>query len=165
MIRMHGRRAYAGLMSMDRLDEQILARLMEDGRASFADIGAWIGLSAPAVKRRVDRLRQAGVITGFTAKVDPNELGWTTEAYVELYCQGNTSPKIIRDGMAAFPEVVSACTMTGDADALVHIRAADIQHFEEVLERINSEPYVVRTKSGLVLSRLLDRPGIVTHNE
>jgi DNA-binding Lrp family transcriptional regulator len=150
---------------MDRLDEQILARLMEDGRASFADIGARIGLSAPAVKRRVDRLRQDGVITGFTAKVDPHELGWTTEAYVELYCKGNTSPKIIRDGMAVFPEVVSACTMTGDADALVHIRAADIQHFEEVLERINSEPYVVRTKSGLVLSRLLDRPGIVAHNE
>nr|WP_202897645.1 Lrp/AsnC family transcriptional regulator [Actinopolymorpha pittospori] len=145
---------------MDPLDEQIVARLLDDGRASFADIGAQVGLSAPAVKRRVDRLRQAGAITGFTAKVDPRALGWTTEAYVELYCQGKTSPATIRDGIARFPEVVSACTLTGEADALVHVLAADIGHFERVLERMNAEPYVVRTKSSLVLSRLLERPGL-----
>ncbi|GAA5004365.1 AsnC family transcriptional regulator [Actinopolymorpha pittospori] len=147
-------------MRLDPLDEQIVARLLDDGRASFADIGAQVGLSAPAVKRRVDRLRQAGAITGFTAKVDPRALGWTTEAYVELYCQGKTSPATIRDGIARFPEVVSACTLTGEADALVHVLAADIGHFERVLERMNAEPYVVRTKSSLVLSRLLERPGL-----
>ncbi|WP_020573500.1 Lrp/AsnC family transcriptional regulator [Actinopolymorpha alba] len=147
-------------MRLDPLDERIVALLLEDGRASFADIGAKIGLSAPAVKRRVDRLRQVGAITGFTAKVDPRALGWTTEAYVELYCQGKTSPATIRDGVARFPEVVSACTLTGEADALVHVLAADIHHFEEVLERMNAEPYVARTKSVLVLSRLLERPGL-----
>jgi DNA-binding Lrp family transcriptional regulator len=142
---------------LDALDEQIVALLLDDGRASFADIGAKVGLSAPAVKRRVDRLRQQGVIRGFTAKVDPRELGWTTEAYVELYCQGRTSPSAIRDGIARFPEVVSAATVTGEADALVHIRTADIEHFEAVLERMNAEPYVVRTKSALVLTQLVDR--------
>lgn len=159
-------------MPLDRLDDQIVACLLDDGRASFAEIGDRVGLSAPAVKRRVDRLRKDGVITGFTAKVNPRALGWGTEAYVELYCEGKTSPKEISNGVSVFPEVVSACTVTGDADALVQIRAADIAHFEEVLERINAEPYIVRTKSILVLSHLLDRPGLAerrddesSHNE
>jgi DNA-binding Lrp family transcriptional regulator len=145
---------------LDPLDERIVRHLLDDGRASFAEIGARIGLSAPAVKRRVDRLRATGVVTGFTATVEPGALGWTTEAYVELYCRAKTSPATIRDGVARFPEVVSACTLTGEADALVHVLATDIAHFETVLERMNAEPYVVRTKSALVLSRLLERPGL-----
>lgn len=146
-------------MQLDPLDERILERLLEDARASYADIGAQVGLSAPAVKRRVDRLRGAGAITGFTAIVDPAALGWTTEAYVELYCQGKTSPKEIFDAVSRHPEVVTACTVAGDADALLHVFASDVRHFEQVLERISAEPIVARTKSVLVLSRLLQRPG------
>jgi len=56
-----------------------------------------------------------------------------------------------------YPEVVDACTITGEADALVHIRATDVRHFEEVMERIRAESFVVRTKSVIVLSRLVDR--------
>jgi DNA-binding Lrp family transcriptional regulator len=131
----------------------------EDGRASYADIGGRIGLSAPAVKRRVDRLRATGAITGFAAVVDPMALGWTTEAYVELFCRGNTSPSQISAGLSKYPEVVSACTVSGDADALLHVLASDVRHFEQVLERIGAEPFVVRTKSVVVLSRLLQRVG------
>jgi DNA-binding Lrp family transcriptional regulator len=58
-------------MGLDDIDQRIVARLRDDARASFAEIGSAVGLSAPAVKRRVDRLRAAGVITGFTAVVDP----------------------------------------------------------------------------------------------
>lgn len=144
-------------MRLDTLDERIVALLRDNARLSFADIGTEVGLSAPAVKRRVDRLQASGAIRGFTVLVDPATLGWTTEAYVELFCQGKTSPDAIRQGLERFPEVVGASTVTGDADALVHILAADIHHFEQVLERMNSEPYVVRTRSVLVLSRLLER--------
>lgn len=56
------------------------------------------------------------------------------------------------------PEVVSACTVTGEADALLLIRASDIRHFEQVVERIGAEPFVVRTRSSIVLSRLVERP-------
>jgi DNA-binding Lrp family transcriptional regulator len=48
--------------------------------------------------------------------------------------------------------------VTGEADALVHIRAADMRHFEQVVERISAEPLVVRTRSVIVLSRLVHRP-------
>jgi len=109
------------------------------------------------VKRRVDRLRARGVITGFAALVDPSALGWATEAYVEVYCQGKTTPAMIAAAVSRHPEVVDACTVSGEADALVHVMAADMRHFEEVLERIGAEKFVVRTKSVLVLSRLLRR--------
>jgi DNA-binding Lrp family transcriptional regulator len=146
-----------GAVSLDEIDQRIVAALRDDARASFAEIGGSVGLSAPAVKRRVDRLRASGVITGFAAVVDPSALGWTTEAYVEVYCQGKTTPAMIAAAVSRHPEVVDACTVSGEADALVHVMAADMRHFEEVLERIGAEKFVVRTKSVLVLSRLLRR--------
>lgn len=145
---------------MDSIDARIVTALIRNARASYAVIGNEVGLSAPAVKRRVDRLRAAGAITGFSARVDPVAMGWTTEAYVELFCGGRTSPKEIAAGVRRYPEVVDACTVTGEADALVHIRAADVRHFEDVMERIRAEPFVIRTRSVIVLSRLVDRdPG------
>ena len=146
------------MVAFDELDKRIVAALVEDARATFAELGAEVGLSAPAVKRRVDRLRSAGAITGFSARLSPGELGWTTEAYVELFCRGRTSPSDIAAATRKHPEVVSACTVTGEADALVHIRAADMRHFEQVVERIGAEPFVVRTRSSIVLSKLVDRP-------
>jgi DNA-binding Lrp family transcriptional regulator len=144
-------------MELDALDQRIVHALAQDARRSYADIGAEVGLSAPAVKRRVDRLRAAGAITGFTVRVDPAALGWSTEAFVELYCGRRTSPDDIRAALARYPEVASASTVTGDADAVVQVFASDVRHFERVLERINGEPFVERTRSVLVLSPLLRR--------
>ena len=144
-------------MTLDALDRQIVAALLGDARATYAEVGAQVGLSAPAVKRRVDRLRASGAITGFSAQIDPAALGWTTEAYVELFCRGRTSPRDIAAAVAKHPEVVDACTVTGEADALLRIRAADVRHFEQVVERIGAEPFVVRTRSVIVLSRLVHR--------
>lgn len=139
------------------MDDVIVRALMADGRASYAMIGSAVNLSAPAVKRRVDRLRAAGVITGFTARVDPPALGWNTEAYVEIYTSRQTSLAQLGRRLQTYPEVVEAMTVTGEADALLHIYAADPRHFERVLSAISAEPFVARTKSILVLSALLRR--------
>jgi DNA-binding Lrp family transcriptional regulator len=148
-------------MSFDELDKRIVAALLADARATYAEVGALVGLSAPAVKRRVDRLRASGAITGFAAQVDPSALGWTTEAYVELFCRGRTSPADIAAAVGKYPEVIDACTITGEADALLHIMAADVRHFEQVVERIGAESFVVRTRSVIVLSRLVHRPDLL----
>src|SRR2546421_9124899 len=145
----------------DELDQRIVGALVENARATYAEIGKRVGLSAPAVKRRVDRLRTTGAITGFSATIDPAALGWTTEAYVELFCRGRTSPADIRAAVSRYPEVTGAATITGEADALLHIRAADVGHFERVVERISAEPFVVRTRSVIVLSRLVSRTGFL----
>ncbi len=143
---------------MDAVDQRIVALLVGDARASYADIGARVSLSAPAVKRRVDRLRASGVIKGFTAVIEPAALGWTTEAFVELYCTGRTTPAQITVATRRHPEVVAAYTVSGQADALVHLRAADIGHLEQALERLRAEPFVTSTRSMIVLSRLVETP-------
>jgi DNA-binding Lrp family transcriptional regulator len=145
-------------LRLDDLDRRIVACLLEDARLSFSQIGGQVGLSAPAVKRRVDRMRHDGVITGYAAVVEPAALGWTTEAFVELFCAGRTSPAEIYASIRRHPEVVAAYTVTGEANALVHLRAHDIQSLEEALERLRNEPNIVQTKTSIVLSRLLGRP-------
>ncbi|MEO3776815.1 Lrp/AsnC family transcriptional regulator [Micromonospora sp. B11E3] len=147
-------------MQIDAVDQRIIALLVADARASYADIGSRVSLSAPAVKRRVDRLRATGVIRGFTAVVDPAAVGWTTEAFVELFCAGRTTPAQIGVAARRHPEVVGAYTVSGEADALVHLRAADIAHLEQSLERLRAESFVTSTRSTIVLSRLVESPGV-----
>lgn len=143
---------------MDEIDRNVIGCLIEDARATFAEIGDAVGLSAPAVKRRVDRLVASGAVRGFTAVVDPAVLGWSTEAYVELYCKGTVAPPDLRRSLERIPEVVGACTVSGAADALLHMLAADIAHLERAIEQVRDLPAVDHTQSVIVLSRLIDRP-------
>lgn len=143
---------------MDDIDRQVVGCLLKDGRATYAQVGSVVGLSAPAVKRRVDRLLASGALRGFTAVVDPAALGWTTEAYLELYCKGTVAPQELRRTLATIPEVVGACTVSGAADALVHMLASDIGHLEEAIERVRADVHVDHTESVIVLSRVIDRP-------
>lgn len=142
-------------MRIDDLDRKILAELVSDGRASFAELAGRVPLSAPAIKRRVDRLRSEGLIRGFTARLSPQVWGPSVEAFVELYCRNHTAPADIRRMLAAHPEVVAAYTISGDADALLHLRAADIAGLEACIERIRAHPNAARTNSRIVLSQLI----------
>ena len=148
-------------MLRDDLDRQIVALLAGNARLPYPAIAGQVGLSATAVKRRIDRLVADGTITAFTVALDPAALGATTEAFVEVYCGDRTSPDVIRECVSRHPEVVEAYTVTGDADALLHLVAADTRHLEAALERIRQEPEIQRTRSSLVLTRLLARePGM-----
>jgi CheY-like chemotaxis protein len=89
-------------MRLDRVDERIISILGADARMSFAEIGGQVGLSPSAVKRRVDRLVESGAVRGFTVVVEPQAVGWTTEAFIELYCRARTSPGEIRSGLAGY---------------------------------------------------------------
>lgn len=150
-------RPHASLVRMDALDRQILALLAEDARRPFAQVGHVVGLSASAVKRRVDRLQDDGLLTGFTVVLDGAALAWPTMAFVEIFCDGKTSPEGIRTAVERHAEVVAAYTVTGDADALLLVRARDTAHLEVAVERVRTEPFVLRTRTTLVLSRLVER--------
>ena len=143
---------------MDAIDAQIIALMRENSRRSFQDIGAQVSLSAPAVKRRVDRLEAAGVINGYTAVVDPAAMGWGTHAFVALFCEGRMSAGEVRDAVEHHPEVVAAYTVAGEASAILHVRAEDTAHLEAALERIRDAPGVVRTQTQVVLSTLFEHP-------
>lgn len=141
-------------LRLDPLDRQIIASLERDARSSYATIGAVVGLSASAVKRRVDRLLHAGVVTAFRAVLDPAAMGWGVEAFIELFCVGRTTAAEIQQLVRRHPEVVAAYTVTGEANAMLQLRAADTGALEVALERLRGERAVIQTNSRVVLSRL-----------
>jgi DNA-binding Lrp family transcriptional regulator len=142
----------------DETDQQIVALLRENARRSFQDIGARVSLSAPAVKRRVDRLESDGVIRGYSATIEPTAFGWHSHAFVELFCEGRLSGAEVSAAVSKHPEVEGAYTIAGAPSAILHLRATDTQHLEEALERIRETPGVLRTETQVVLSTLFERP-------
>ena len=138
----------------DDSDRQIVAALVENARLSYRNIGALVGLSASAVKRRVDRLERDGVLVGYTAVVDPAAPGHSTEAFVELWCRGKTSPRELRAIFAGISQVLAAYTVSGDADLLLHVRTSDTAELEAVIEQLRANPDAERTKTVIVLSHL-----------
>lgn len=142
---------------MDAIDRRIIELLRTNSRMPYSDIGSVVGLSASAVTRRVDRLVDQGTIRQFTLDVDPGVDGVTVEAYVELHCRGTVAPQELKRILSTVPEVVGAGTVSGDADAIVHMRASDISALEEALEKVRLAPNVEFTKSSIVLSQLIDR--------
>jgi DNA-binding Lrp family transcriptional regulator len=142
---------------MDEIDHRIIALLRENARRSFQDIGGRVSLSAPAVKRRVDRLEREGIIRGYSANIDPAAIGWNTHAFVELFCEGRMSGDEVREAVGQYPEVEAAYTIAGAPSAILHLRAADTHHLEEALERVRDTPGVIRTQTQVVLSTLFER--------
>jgi DNA-binding Lrp family transcriptional regulator len=144
-------------LRLDDVDRKILACLVDDGRATYDDVGRRVALSAPAVKRRVDKLRANGVLRGFTALVDPAALGAATEALIELFYAPGIGLDQVRESLRPLPEVVEAWTVTGDADCIARVRARDPQDLERIIMELQREASVVRTRSQIVMSRLIER--------
>ncbi|OLM10708.1 Lrp/AsnC family transcriptional regulator [Pseudonocardia sp. Ae505_Ps2] len=143
---------------IDAIDRRLLDLLRVDGRASWADLGGRVGLSASAVRRRVDRLTARGVVQGFTVQVDPDaERTPGVAAYVELFCRGTVAPAELQRMLSAVPEVVTAGTVTGEADALVLLPSRDVQSLEDALERLRLAANVDHTRSAVVLTWLVTR--------
>lgn len=142
---------------MDELDRQIVALLVEDGRRSYGEIGRRVALSPPSVKRRVDRLRATGAIEGFTAVLDHAALGAAIEALVELFFAPGTPLPEVTERLAAHPEVVEAWSVSGDADAIARVRTQDTRDLERLIVELQRDGSVVRTRSQIVLSRLVVR--------
>ena len=143
---------------LDAIDRRILALLQENAKLTFAQIGADVGLSSTAVKRRVDRLQYDGVIAGYGARIDPRAFGAGIEALIEIYCSDRTAPADVGRSLAGMDQIISAFTVSGEADAVVRVRVDSIASLEHFVERLRRDRNVVRTKTLIVLSTLIDRP-------
>jgi DNA-binding Lrp family transcriptional regulator len=142
---------------LDALDRKIVEHLEGDGRATLAEVGAAVGLSPSAVKRRLDRLEAGGVIVGYAAIVAPEALGVRLEAFVELYCADNIAPVDLIAAVRDVASIVAAHTVAGDADAIVRVRVDGIDSLERAIEQLRRDPRVTRTRTMVVLSTLVDR--------
>jgi Lrp/AsnC family leucine-responsive transcriptional regulator len=140
-------RMCARILHMDATDRRILSLLLEDGRRTYDDIARRVKLTAPSVKRRVDRLRASGALRGYTAVVDHAALGWNTEALVELFCRPGTTLAEVAEALRDHPEVVEAW--------IARVRTEDNADLERLIIDLQRGGLVERTRSQVVLSRLL----------
>jgi Lrp/AsnC family transcriptional regulator, leucine-responsive regulatory protein len=144
---------------LDGVDRKIIALLQGNAKLTFAEIGTDVGLSSSAIKRRVDRLEQDGVIVGYGARVDPSALGDGIEALIEVYCADRIAPADVGRSLADLEQVVSAFTVSGEPDAVIRARVASIADLEKFVETLRRDRNVLRTRTLIVLSTLIDRPG------
>lgn len=136
---------------VDDTDHHLLRLLRADGRRTYSDMARDVGLSVAAVKRRVDRLREIGVITGFTVQVDDAKLGWGVGAFCELRYVGTTGVGDILKTARSIPEVQAVYTIAGDPDALFQVRVRDIGHLQDVIDSLRRSGTVTGTKTLMVL--------------
>ena len=137
--------------ALDGTDREILHLLAADARRTLSDIAKLVSLSAPAVKRRIDRLERLRVITGYTVLIDHAKLGNPLEAFTELRFAGNTTVDEISAVAAELPEVLAVFTVAGDPDALVWIRVRDVNHLKTVIDQLRRSGNVTGTKTMMVL--------------
>jgi len=138
-------------IDLDGTDLEIVDLLVRDGRRTLADIGAIVSLSPPAVKRRLDRLEEIGVIFGYTARIDHAKLGRPIEAFTELRFAGSTKVAEIAGVATGLPEVDAVHTIAGDPDALVHLRVRDVADLTRVIDLLRRSGKVTGTKTLIVL--------------
>jgi DNA-binding Lrp family transcriptional regulator len=106
----------------------------------------------------VDRLEDTGVIVGYGARTDPSVLGHPVEAFVEIYCADRTAPSDVSRSLAGLDEIISAFTVSGEPDAVLRLRVESIDHLEKAVERLRRDDNIVRTRTLIVLSTIIDRP-------
>ena len=136
---------------LDATDRTILDLLAENARRTLGDIGERVGLSAPAVKRRIDRLEGSGVILGYTTRVDHAKLGRPLEAFTELRFSGDTRVDTIAGIAEGIDEVQAVFTIAGDPDAIAWIRVPDVHELKRVIDRLRNRGDVIGTKTLIVL--------------
>jgi Lrp/AsnC family leucine-responsive transcriptional regulator len=141
----------------DAFDRKILAELARDATQSFAELGARVALSPPAVHERVKRLRQAGVIRDTIARIDGAAVGKPLTAFVHVEAAGwGKSERLL--ALQRYPEVEEMHSGAGDASMVLKVRTADPQALEHLLGQIHSISGVKGTKTFITLATYLERP-------
>jgi DNA-binding Lrp family transcriptional regulator len=138
-------------VSVDRTDLAIIAELTADSRLSIRTLADRVHISRSAANSRVQKLVAAGVIKGFTTRVDRKSLGLNVTAIV-IVRVGSTPWPEIAARLAELPYVESVLAVSGDIDLIVTVNASDHDHLSEVILReIHELPGVVSTRSHVIL--------------
>jgi len=145
---------------MDSIDRRILATLQAEGRLPVTDLAERVGLSPTPCARRMTRLEGEGLITGYSARVDPEKLGYpiTVFVFVELERQSRDALDGFERAIRRFPEVLECHLMTGSRDILLKIAARDLKSFDAFLEDdLMTVPGIRSTRTSFSLRAMVDR--------
>lgn len=140
--------------ALDDIDRRIVDALVHDGRMTMRSLSEHVHVSRANAYARMDRLRDAGVITGFSATLNPVAMGQATSAYVTMSLR-QTGWRDIRDRLQAMPSVVHIALVGGEFDVIALIRATDNEDLRRiVLDDIQSIPGVLTTRTALVFEEV-----------
>ena len=145
---------------LDAYDRKIVDLLLADGRLPVTEIAARIGLSKTPTQTRLARLREAGVIRGFRAVVDPAKLGRDHVAFVEVKLTDTTEAALRRFNAAvmAVPEIEQCHMIAGAFDYLLKVRTRDMRDYRRVLgEVVSCLPHVGQSSTHVSMEAVKDR--------
>ncbi|NGY62606.1 Lrp/AsnC family transcriptional regulator [Lentzea sp. NEAU-D13] len=135
---------------LDEIDHRILRELESDGRLSGRALAERVTISRANAYARFERLVADGVITGFTARVDPLKVGLTTSAYVAMTVRQNNW-RDLQSALREIPEVRHMALVGGEFDVMLLVRAEDNNALRRVvLEQLQTIPGVLSTKTFLI---------------
>jgi len=136
---------------MDETDHRIISILCENGRASFASIGAAVGLSPHGTADRVRRLEREGVLTGFTAKVDLGSVGRSLDAFIDIRLLPSTDPEEFERLVATLPAVRELAFLTGRFDYQLRVACRDADDLDRTVRRIRRDAGAAGTETRIVM--------------
>ncbi len=144
---------------LDAIDRRILAALQSQGRATYDELAAGVGLSASATLRRVKRLEETGVIAGYVALVSPERVGLGLTAYINVRLAKHSdlgSPiDTFTAAVQAWPEVVECTALSGEMDYLLRVLVRDMAHYSRfIMEGLLKHPAVQDCKTSFMMKRL-----------
>ena len=142
---------------MDFLDRAIIEQLQKEGRLSNQDLAARIGLTAAPCLRRVRRLEADGVITGYSAEVDPAALGRGFEVIIhaDLVAKDLATVEAFEERLAAMEEVAELRRMFGIPDYLIRVQVGDLPAYERWLTtQLMGDPAIARVDSRITMKLL-----------
>ncbi|MFN8721456.1 MAG: Lrp/AsnC family transcriptional regulator [Rhodospirillales bacterium] len=149
---------------IDRIDARILRLVQSGERRTVSELASAVGLSPSACHRRLRALEADGTIAGWAARLDPAALGYRIEAFVEigLAAQSNEALSAFEAAVAATPEILECHLMSGHADYLIRVAAADPADYERIhRERLSRLPGVSRMVSSFCLRTIRPWRGYV----
>ena len=136
----------------DSVDSKAIQRLSQDARESWADLGAALGLSAPAAAERVRRLQERGIIRGFTAVADPEAAGFPVLAFVSVTLARQDVRGAFLEAVRRHELIQECHHVAGDDDFLLKVRARGMRDLEHLLaEELKGRLGVARTRTTIVL--------------
>jgi len=142
---------------MDATDREILGELMRNGRISYRDLGAAVGLSANAAADRVRRLRGEGIITGFTATVDPGAAGRGLVALIDVRLAASGTNEVFETAMGKLEAITDAVHVTGRFDYQLRVACRDTAELDRLLRHLKREGGVSETDTRVVLRSAFTR--------
>jgi Lrp/AsnC family leucine-responsive transcriptional regulator len=133
------------------IDDRIIQLLVRNGRATYAQIAGDVGLSPHAVAERIRRLEARGTIQGYTARIDPGELGRGVAAYIDVRLMPTTDPEKFERLAMRLPATQKLVFVTGRFDYIVELACKDTADLDETVRQLRSRGGVAATETRIVM--------------